>query len=241
MRTPINEIQVLDLRMQVRRVLHGRILLGELKPGELYTVKAVASALGVSVTPVREALLELASKGIVEFSRNRGFYVPELTPQEVSELVQVRLLLEVPAMMKVAEIYNGIIDAELDGILDSMRSAATVAAGGTPSDYLEICRNFHELLLSVLHMPTLSDMILSLRDRARVSGLARHNGFETATDEHHLIVKAIRAKDIEATRELVSRHVLHHELDWAADTPSASPVIASDMRLGAINIRGGGL
>src|SRR5215475_6337347 len=92
------KLQASSLRDQALRVIRARIISGAMRPGELYALGATATELGVSVTPVREAVLELARERLVELARNRGFRVREMTERELDEIVEFRRIIEVGAV-----------------------------------------------------------------------------------------------------------------------------------------------
>ena len=97
------KLQASSLRDQALRVIRARIISGAMRPGQLYALGATASELGVSVTPVREAVLELARERLVELARNRGFRVREMSEHELNEIVEFRKIIEVGAVRLVAE------------------------------------------------------------------------------------------------------------------------------------------
>jgi DNA-binding GntR family transcriptional regulator len=85
------------LTQRAFREIRAAILDGRLSPGERTSVRALSDALGISRTPVREALVELANGRMVEFERNRGVRILVAQSSDVQEIFQLRLLLEVPA------------------------------------------------------------------------------------------------------------------------------------------------
>src|ERR1700683_2643301 len=89
-------ISVGSLRDQGGRALEAAMVAGELRPGELYSAPALGERFGVSATPVREAMLDLARDGFVVAERNRGFRVVEMSDSDLDDILQIRLLLEVP-------------------------------------------------------------------------------------------------------------------------------------------------
>ncbi|RIJ15234.1 GntR family transcriptional regulator, partial [Clavibacter michiganensis subsp. insidiosus] len=91
-----------SLREHVHQALSAAIVSGELEPGTLITVPTLAVRFDVSATPVREAVLELEKRGFVETVRNKGFRVTAVSDEELGHLVQVRQLLEAPAMERLA-------------------------------------------------------------------------------------------------------------------------------------------
>jgi DNA-binding GntR family transcriptional regulator len=88
------------LAAHTRRAVLAAIADGRLEPGGRYSVAQLAEQLGISRTPVREALLVLEREGRVRFERNKGVRVLETTATDVAEVFELRLLLEVPAAAK---------------------------------------------------------------------------------------------------------------------------------------------
>src|SRR5690242_8384121 len=100
-------LRSVSLREQAREAVRTRIVLGQIAPGEVHSVVSVAGELGVSITPVREAIMDLANAGMVEIIRNRGFRVPVLTEHDLGEIYTLRTLLEVPAMSRLPAAVDG--------------------------------------------------------------------------------------------------------------------------------------
>lgn len=90
-----------SVRAAVIQALRAALITGQMTPGEVYSAPALAAQFGVSPTPVREALLELAKEGFVATVPNKGFRVRELSDAELDEITQIRLYLEVPATVSV--------------------------------------------------------------------------------------------------------------------------------------------
>lgn len=91
-----------SVRAQVLAALRDALAGGQLAPGEVYSAPALAERYGVSATPVREAMQQLASEGAVETVPNRGFRIAGHTARDAAELAEVRAALEVPAIMRLA-------------------------------------------------------------------------------------------------------------------------------------------
>src|SRR5215813_5852962 len=85
-----------NLREQVSEELRAALISGQLRPGVVYSAPTLGEMLGVSATPVREAMLDLVREGLVEVLRNKGFRVTELSDRQLDQFARVRLLLEVP-------------------------------------------------------------------------------------------------------------------------------------------------
>ena len=84
-------------------MIRGLVITGQMQPDQLYSVPRLATELGVSATPVREALLDLAREGLLEAVRNRGFRVVSLSLGELNDIFAIRLLLEVPSVGEIAQ------------------------------------------------------------------------------------------------------------------------------------------
>jgi DNA-binding GntR family transcriptional regulator len=87
-----------NLREEAVDVLRAAILGGELQPGSIHSAVTLAERLGVSPTPIREAMLELSTLGLVEVLPNRGFRVTVINDRDLDEVCELRMLLEVPAL-----------------------------------------------------------------------------------------------------------------------------------------------
>src|SRR5690242_1442091 len=91
-----------SVRSQVLQALRGALVSGQMEPGQVYSAPALAARFGVSPTPVREAMLELAKEGLIDVVRNKGFRVRPLSDRELDEITEMRLLLEVPTSVRAA-------------------------------------------------------------------------------------------------------------------------------------------
>ncbi len=86
------------LRDQVAHALRAALISGELQPGLVYSAPALAADFGISATPVREAMLDLAREGLVEPVRNKGFRVTEVSGRDLDQYTELRALIEVPTV-----------------------------------------------------------------------------------------------------------------------------------------------
>src|SRR5919112_1678896 len=92
-----------SLREQVAHALRAALITGEMRSGVVYSAPVLAAQFGVSATPVREAMLDLAKEGLVEAVRNKGFRVTELSDRDLDELTEIRQLIEVPTVARLAD------------------------------------------------------------------------------------------------------------------------------------------
>jgi DNA-binding GntR family transcriptional regulator len=187
-----------------RAIVDGRLL-----AGELYSVARLADRLGVSRTPVREALLLLERQGMVRFERNRGVRVLKTSAHDLDEVFQLRLLLEVPAARRAAELVGerelSALEAELDAMRAQVRPADEAA-------FMAHDQRFHELLLSAAGNRRLVGIVAGLRAHVRFQGastVGRGRDLRAILDEHVRILDALRAGDPDAVAEAMRAHLAH--------------------------------
>jgi DNA-binding GntR family transcriptional regulator len=225
----VKEVQVEgSLTSKVGEALRSAIVAGELSAGELYSVHDLAATLGVSRTPVREALIQLASKGMVRFERNRGVRILQTSAHDLEEVFELRLLLEVPsARLAVDRIgQDGI--AEMEAILGLMNRAA---ADGDEQSLMRHDRRFHGLILEAAGNDRLAVFVDSLRDLVLTRGVSTagaSRSLQDIADEHVPILERIKAGDGDGAAEAMRAHVLRtaqllltQEFDASTETVDA--------------------
>lgn len=198
-----------SLRDWVLQRVRSEIVSGHSIPGTMYSVPALANDLGVSTTPVREALLELSRGGLLTPVRNRGFRVEATSLDDLNNLFALRDLLERYAMVAIAE-------KRITGTEDLRVLADEIAAAVEKNDvegYIETDRVFHQALVARAENPLLTRLVISLRDEMRLYGIDTPAGRERqirSVEEHYQLVKLAEAGKTEAIAALISRHIL----DW---------------------------
>jgi DNA-binding GntR family transcriptional regulator len=210
-----NFAERVSLREQVGSALRAAMISGQLRPGVVYSAPALAATFGVSATPVREAMLDLAKEGLVEAVRNKGFRISELSERDLDELTELRLLVEVPTTAGLA----GRLDARALAELRDL--AAAIEAGAAAGDliaYLEADREFHLTLLGHAGNRHLVDLVGELRSRARLYGLGRLADTGALVDsarEHALLLDLLDDGDAAAAGTLIHQHIRHVRGIWA--------------------------
>lgn len=197
---------VTNLRETVLAQLRSRIVSGEAAPGTIYSVPAVATEMGMSTTPVREALLELSRTGLVSPLRNRGFRVEAATPKDLENQFDVRIMLEVGALVTLAR--KGLTDTEPLVLLAD--DVAAAVKSGSVTDYIETDRRFHEALVARAENPLLTRMIMGLRADMRLYGISSPEGLErqrASVSEHYEMIELAATRKTEAIAALITRHI----------------------------------
>lgn len=205
--------QVASLRDRIGKSLSAAIISGELASGTLVSVPTLASQFDVSATPVREAMLDLEQRGFVESVRNKGFRVTEVSEQDLREIVELRQLLEAPAMRSLA----GTIPAETMPHWRALADRiATRADNADLTGFIESDRDFHLGLLGLYGNVQLVGVVGELRSQTRMVNLARMTQSRELTEaarEHHLMLDLLERGEGEALEELTVRH-LGHVVGW---------------------------
>jgi len=210
----ISTIHARSLREQVRRGLEAALVAGELQPGEIYSAPTLAERFGVSATPVREAMLQLAKDGFVEVVRNKGFRVIEMSDDDLDQISQIRMLLEVPSTVRTAKLLTPDRMMTLRELADEIEDAAT---RGDVIAYLDADRRFHVELISALGIPRLTDLVDRLRRQTRLFGLealVRSGKLIVSAHEHHELLESLRSDDPAATTRLMEAHIGHTRGLW---------------------------
>ncbi len=214
-----------SFRAQAVRALRGAIVAGELEPGHVYSARALAARLGVSVTPVREAMVDLASEGLVTPVRNRGFKVTLLSPRDLDEIVQLRMLIEVPVAGEVAGRTIAAADhARLSAICAEIEQCA---ASGDLIGFLEADRRFHGGLIGMFGNQRITVLAGQLRDQTRLYGLShllKEGLLQESAAEHAAILAAVASGNRARAEHLTRRHLRHARGIWAGLSEPEAPV-----------------
>jgi DNA-binding GntR family transcriptional regulator len=148
----MNKIEFIEqpqpLAMLAFEKLRDAIFTGVLKRGSLYTENKLASDLGISRTPVREALLALSERGLVRFLPRKGVMVTDFTEHDVREIFQLREIMETASVGYVARFYE---DLDLTEVEKAFTGQRTAAAEGHILSWLEFDRAFHTAIAALTH------------------------------------------------------------------------------------------
>ncbi|MDH6708072.1 DNA-binding GntR family transcriptional regulator [Kitasatospora sp. MAA19] len=209
------------LRDQVAHALRAALISGELRPGVVYSAPALAADFGVSATPVREAMLDLAREGLVEAVRNKGFRVTELTERDLDDYTEIRALIEVPTVGRVTRTAT---KEQLERLRPQAEAIVAAARKHDLIGYLEADRQFHLDLLGLAGNARLVDVVSDLRKRSRLYGLNRldERGELTSSAEEHLeLLDLMLTGDAEAAEACMTRHLSHVRSLWAGQEEAA--------------------
>lgn len=200
-----------DLAQQTYQVLKDRILRRQLRPKERINVDEIAQRLGVSRTPVTDALKRLAGEGLVDIQPRRGTFVSTLTAREVAELFDVRAVIELYAARRI--VSSGKSEEYLRRIEGPMQRMRQATASGDYRDYpafMDGDRDFHLALVEMAGNSRLCEVYAGLNVHIQVSRAHYLNTVQDAVQalhEHDLIIAAFRADDLEAVEQSLETHI----------------------------------
>lgn len=222
---PLGEIkQNKSLRASVTDALRSAIILGDLEEGRVYSAPALAAPMGVSATPVREAMMDLAREGLVTTMKNKGFRITEMTSTDLEEQTQVRQLLEGPAMRAIA---GHIQDEELSSLRALAEEIVDGARQGDLHSYLSGDRVFHARLLEHTGNRRLVELTTQLRGQTRMRALrplADSGRLVHSAKEHHELLDHLAADDGDAAYELIVCHIGHTSRLWSTGEEESGAV-----------------
>jgi DNA-binding GntR family transcriptional regulator len=216
-------LQRTSLRDQALTAIRHALVSGQIVPGVVYSASALATELGVSNSPVREAMLALVDDGLMEVVPNRGYRPVALSAADTAEIVQLRLLLEVPAVGLAAE---GDITGRFAALEELAGVIERTAADGDVAGNLEADRRFHLLLADAAGNGRLTGMIARLRDQARLynlPNLAESGALAASAAEHRPLLAAVARHDRATAEHLMRAHLAHLTTDWSAPASGAGP------------------
>lgn len=183
--------------------LRERVVSGGLPPGSVHNQEALATSLGLSTTPVREALRRLESEGLIELKAHRDMVIAPLTPRELHELYAVRLQLDPYAAALAARNASGEVVGEIVRLAES-------PPGESGRSLLAANRRFHRTIYAASENHLLTQLLDSLWDRTdryRLLLLQEKIHVAAAGREHRAIAQALQRRDADEVARLMFQHV----------------------------------
>ncbi|PLK70282.1 GntR family transcriptional regulator [Rhizobium sp. TH135] len=196
---------------EVMRSIRDMIVDGRVRPGERLSENALAAELGVSTTPVREAIALLRRQGLVTVQPQSGTYVFELQPGELNRLCELRFALEPSAVQLALQNPESSLSETLDRIVAHMKKAQ---AEGRTRDYLALDTSFHDAIIGASDNEYFNSAYALIG--AKMAALRYRLGadphhMEKSMREHIEIADAIRARDLSRAVSILVRHIARKE------------------------------
>jgi len=217
-----------NLGSDVYRILRDRILRQELHAGEKLSDLRLSRELGVSRTPIREALLQLVQDGIVDAAPNRGFFVATISPKDVEEIFDLRATLETFALRKMAQNdhtadYQHAL-AQLEHAERLIRFANTDQEREDAAEaFLKTDRGFHSWLVEEAGNSRLTSIVKSLWTQVAIYqqfGTDLPGWMEIALEQHRAIIQHLLDGDIQTAEQALTSHILDMKTRVLADLVS---------------------
>ncbi|HEX7051816.1 MAG TPA: GntR family transcriptional regulator [Longimicrobiales bacterium] len=200
------------LRTEVRRVLLMRLLSGELEPGSRINESKLAEELGVSRTPLREALIHLEFEGFIESVQGKGFSVAPLRPKTARDLHAFVGLLEGIAMRSLANLTPEQLSRLVDELERINRELAVESKDPGRQDLetvIQLGDEWHGLLVSACDNEQILEILRLLKQRLyryTYSFVRQAQRVEITLGWHEEIIEALRRREIDRAIELVHQH-----------------------------------
>jgi DNA-binding GntR family transcriptional regulator len=195
---------------------------GDLKPGERIIEAEISAALGVSRSPVREAIIRLAQDGLITILPYRGALVAHFTRERCKQLLDFRLALEELAVKLIIEHAS---DAEIRALLEPINQLRAISASEQLSESTHLHFFAHEQLIALAKNDFLAQSYQAtavlMRLYIRMTSMQHYQCTQELIDDHERIVHALLARDADRARALMREHIEHGFEAVSATLPSA--------------------
>lgn len=201
------EISNAPLSTSLLGKLQKDILTGKLKPGQKLTEQELCKAYGVSRTPVREALRQLETDGLVENILNRGAFVVGMTQQDYEDMFELRKAYEIQAVKWAIE---RITESEMDKLEETFEFMEFYTMRNDVDKMLTINSGFHQVIYEASHNRMLKKLLSSYQGFLKYKGVESaydDNYLTTVLEEHRVIFKAFKDRDVKEGAAAMERHI----------------------------------
>lgn len=198
------------LKEQIVDSIKEAIAVGELKPGEKICETKLAEDLGISRTPLREAIQILESEGFLRVMPRRGAVVSDFSQKDIKDIYEIKAALEgLAARLATKNMSDAAID-KLEEINNQLKSM-TLSNEKSVGRFFKIHNQFHDIFLKASDNERLYQLNCQLMEpfkRFRLTSLAIEGRFSQAVKTHEEIIRVFRERDAEKAEELVTKNVL---------------------------------
>lgn len=204
---PITPRQRTTYADEVTAAIRDAIVRGTYEPGRRLSEPELARELGVSRTPVREAVHDLEKEGLLQRTPGRGISVVRISHEDVEELYTIKSVLEGVAVRLACQRAS---DRDIERLSRFISEMETLAKGEDIGAYARVSRDFHASLIRAARSPRLADLYRIVDapiQRLRVYALAQPGRPHDSVREHRAILDAIARRDARAAESLIREHV----------------------------------
>jgi DNA-binding GntR family transcriptional regulator len=192
------------LQQTVCDAVRNAILIGELKPGELISLRDIAEKLGVSTMPVRESLRQLEAQGLVTFASQRKILITKLTIEDLTEFYWIRVPLELRAFRRN---FESIDEQRLKGLRALQERMSK--RGISEAEWNRLNRQFHFILYGAEKSYVLNGALSWLWNNVApyLAIFARSSALEDANHSHFRLLELIEKKDPATAEKVLQKHL----------------------------------
>lgn len=212
--TTLPRINAQSISNRVYEILREKILNGEFAPGVRLDIASIAKQLGVSRTPIKEALNQLEIDGLIEINPRSGTYVADLTAKDVAECCEVRRVLEVYAVELAVQNAS---DEEIQTLQTLVQELKDLAAAKDPdaiyARHLRLDHEFHKRIVALAHNSRLSRAHARENIQEQIKRIKHirysqsERDLEVIQQEHERILAAFKARDVQAAKTAMDAHL----------------------------------
>ena len=207
MELKLNQDAYLPLRDVVFKTLRDAILRGDLKPGERLMEMHLAEELGVSRTPIREAIRMLEQEGLAITIPRKGAQVAGMTEKDLYDVLEIRDALDELAVSKACEKVN---KKSLSKLAEAMRDFEKSVASGNVRAIVSSDERFHDVIYAMTDNPKLVNIVSNLREqmyRYRYEYVKDNADYRQLVSEHTCIVDGLRRQNKEYVKSVMHTHL----------------------------------
>lgn len=200
-----------SLRGRVFSAIREAILDGSYQPGDILRESSIASELGVSRTPVREAIRQLELEGLVQSIPNKETFVAGITDEDVEDIYLIRSRLEGLAARKAA---MKITEEELRQMEEILALTAFYVEKNEFNQLKELDHKFHDIIYKATHSKTLNHMLSDFHQyvqKARKASISTPGRAKESWKEHEAIYLALKERNGERAEKLIEQHIRNVE------------------------------
>lgn len=216
--------EYLPLRDVVFNTLRQAILKGELKPGERLMEIQLADRLGVSRTPIREAIRKLELEGLVIMVPRKGAEVAKITQKDLNDVLEVRCALE---ELAVELACKKITKEQVEQLEDTLKEFKEVIKGNNLTEVAEMDEKFHMMIFEATGNARLIQILNNLREqmyRYRVEYLKDKEIYGKLVEEHESIAKNIMESRVDEAKENIKDHIYNQAMTIGKNISSTTDI-----------------
>lgn len=209
--TIMADYQYMPLRDLVFHTLRRAIMQGNLKPGERLMEIKLANRMGVSRTPIREAIRMLELEGLVVMIPRKGAQVAKITEKDLRDVLEVRMGLE---MMAVNFAATRITDEQVAALFQASRQFERAVKDDNLTEIAEADVHFHDVVYEATGNARLVQILNNLREqmyRYRIEYLKGSEIRQSLVKEHDSLCEKLKMRDVEGAREIMESHIRRQE------------------------------